>query len=170
MADDVEWDYAPLDDLTKLDGMTDFRLAFQVDDFVTWDQDGIHGLDSFDVDRAELVADGRHVHLHLPDDKGVLSYPVDFRFPVPAYLGTRRQAEVTMTTYRRADGELIYGEYGWVADIEYFDDQRLDMEGVKIVREVWARTEVEEIHLHPDECFVCDRPWHGETCDEEPDE
>lgn len=77
---------------------------------------------------------------------------------------------VTMTTYKRADGELIWGDYAHVGDLEFFEDETFTMEGVKIVREVWTRTEVEEIHLHPDECFVCERPWHGETCDEEPDE
>lgn len=77
---------------------------------------------------------------------------------------------VTMTTFKRADGEMIYGEYGWVADLEYFEEERYDQTGVKIVKEVWVRTEVEEIHLHPPECYSCEKPWHGEVCYEEPDE
>ncbi len=26
------------------------------------------------------------------------------------------------------------------------------------------------IHLHPEECLVCERPWHGEQCDQEPED
>ena len=80
-------------------------------------------------------------------------------------------ADVTMTTYKRADDELVYGEYGWVTDLEYFEEERYDQAGVKIIKEAWVRTEVEEIHLHPDDCWWCMKPWHGEGyCDQEPDE
>lgn len=79
-------------------------------------------------------------------------------------------ADVTMTTYKRADGELIWGDYAHVSDLEFFEEERYDQAGVKIVKEVWVRSEVEEIHLHPDECYSCEKPWHGEVCDEEPDE
>lgn len=44
-------------------------------------------------------------------------------------------SDKTMTTYKRADGELIGGEFGWVADPEYFED---DDEPTQIVEEVWA--------------------------------
>lgn len=83
-------------------------------------------------------------------------------------MGDLPRPPVVMTTYKRADGEDVWGEYGWVVNLEFFEDEAADHEGVKIVREVWTRTEVEEIHLHPDECCVCEKPWHGETCDEEP--
>ena len=79
-------------------------------------------------------------------------------------------ADVTMTTYKRADGEPIWGEYDHVYDLEYFDDDRYDQMDTVVVKEVWVRTEVEEIHLHREDCFFCEKPWHGEVCDEEPDE
>ena len=39
-----------------------------------------------------------------------------------------------MTTYRRADGELIAGEYGWVAELDWFE---MDDEPTEYVEEVW---------------------------------
>jgi hypothetical protein len=39
-----------------------------------------------------------------------------------------------MTTYRRADGELIAGEYGWVGELEWFE---MDDEPTEYIEEVW---------------------------------
>src|SRR5688500_2079982 len=71
------------------------------------------------------------------------------------------------TTYRRADGDLIQGDYGWVAHIEFFED--LDAP-VDIVKETWERTSVETITLKPawwvaDPCDNC-----GESIAEHPDD
>ena len=57
---------------------------------------------------------------------------------------------VTMTTYKRADGELIAGEFGWVGQIDYFDH---DDDATELVREVWVRESVKTIVLHPIPCF-----------------
>lgn len=40
-----------------------------------------------------------------------------------------------MSTYRRADGELIAGEFGWIADLEYIEED--DGEPQEYVREDW---------------------------------
>ncbi len=47
----------------------------------------------------------------------------------------------TMTTYKRADGECV-GDYGWVTDLEFFED---DWEPSQLIKEVWVRQSVEEI-------------------------
>lgn len=39
-----------------------------------------------------------------------------------------------MTTYRRVDGEGIWGEFGWVTDLEFFEDCD---EPLKVLEEVW---------------------------------
>ena len=58
-----------------------------------------------------------------------------------------------LTTYKRADGEMIADEFGWVADIDYFED--LD-EPIKLVREDWRRIKRIEF-WHPDfgHCAEC---------------
>ena len=40
----------------------------------------------------------------------------------------------SMTTYKRADGEPIAREYGWVTDLEYFEE---DYEPTKYICEDW---------------------------------
>lgn len=60
----------------------------------------------------------------------------------------------TMTTYKRYDGELIAGEYGWVADVEFFED---DDEPTKVVKEVWKLQSTEVVVVGGravGECFV----------------
>lgn len=47
-------------------------------------------------------------------------------------------------TYRMADGSLVAGEFGWVADPDYFDD--VD-EPVEVIRETWSLVETEVIRL-----------------------
>lgn len=42
----------------------------------------------------------------------------------------------SMSTYRRSDGELISFQFGWVADVEYFEMDD-DNEPTEYVREDW---------------------------------
>ena len=42
----------------------------------------------------------------------------------------------SMSTYRRADGELIGGEFGWVADFEYIEEPD-DVAPTEYIREDW---------------------------------
>ena len=73
----------------------------------------------------------------------------------------------TRTTYRRADGELIWGEYSYVHDLEFFEDEQ-HCDGVDLIKEVWVLQETTPFNLHPDECHYCWKPWHGdELCEGE---
>ena len=49
-----------------------------------------------------------------------------------------------MTTYRREDGELICGEYGFVNEPEYFE---MDDEPTNYVKEVWTLTASEVVTI-----------------------
>lgn len=55
-----------------------------------------------------------------------------------------------MTTYRRKDGDSI-GDYGWVTDLEFFDDEWGLGAPYELVKEVWVRTSVEEM-TYPEPC------------------
>lgn len=70
----------------------------------------------------------------------------------------------TMTTYRRADGELIGGEYAFVADAEWFFDSDDDVE---LVKEVWQLVTRETVALGgPGLCPACQGEggdWHTLT-------
>lgn len=45
----------------------------------------------------------------------------------------------TMTTYKRADGEMIAGEYGWVTEMESVAAEAEDAEeSIEFVEEVWT--------------------------------
>lgn len=68
----------------------------------------------------------------------------------------------TMTTYKRYDGEMVAGEYGWVADIEFFED---DDEPTKVVKEVWTLQSEEVLVVGGSalgECFV---DYGAEECE-----
>ena len=56
------------------------------------------------------------------------------------------QAEVGNKTYtfQQADGEKVYGEYGWVTDLGYFDDRDDDID---LIRKKWLLLEVEQVTL-----------------------
>ena len=49
-------------------------------------------------------------------------------------------------TFRMADGSLIYGEYDYVHDTEYFEGAD---EPVEVIREVWHRTNKRPFTIHP---------------------
>jgi hypothetical protein len=61
-------------------------------------------------------------------------------------------------TYRRADGEHI-ADYGWVVDLEAFDDDEYPIE---LIEEVWERTSVRTFWHIPTALYAC------EIEDEEP--
>lgn len=50
-------------------------------------------------------------------------------------------AMVTMTTYKRADGEAIYGDYTFMCGDEWATD---DSDPVVVRKEVWVRQSVED--------------------------
>jgi len=66
----------------------------------------------------------------------------------------------TWKTYKRADGEMICGEYGWVADLDYFDDVYGGWSGdyLEVVEETWQLVETRTIKLGSLNrwCDVCD--------------
>jgi len=142
------------------------RLAFCPTGEMTVKNEALHGVDLYELTSARLhgevvvlVIDGRN-----------WKYRPSYLWPTPVYIEVEVEAAETMTTYRRADGELVGGDYGWVADLEWFEEDEWGLEGVKVVKEVWTLTVTEEIHLHPEECWSCEKPWHAETCNEEPEE
>jgi hypothetical protein len=62
-----------------------------------------------------------------------------------------------MVTFRRADGELVAGEYRWVTDIDgYFHDD----DYVELVKETWLLVSAETVKVG-----VVDRWCHN--CDED---
>ena len=64
-----------------------------------------------------------------------------------------------MTTYRRADGELI-DEFGWVTDLGPYEWD----EPTEFVVEVWERVSVRTITLPT--CSQCERPaTHWGLCE-----
>lgn len=52
----------------------------------------------------------------------------------------------TWTTYKMEDDSLIGGEYGWVANEEYFEE--LDYP-VKVIKETWVLQKSEIVVFHP---------------------
>lgn len=60
----------------------------------------------------------------------------------------------TFVTYKRADGDPVGGEYGWVTDTEFFEDE----DYVEVVKEVWTLASRETIKLGETDrwCFTCD--------------
>lgn len=60
---------------------------------------------------------------------------------------------VCMTTYKRADGELLAGDYGWVTDLDALDD---DEAPVEVVRETWIRTSTRTIWHIADPIGTCE--------------
>ena len=55
------------------------------------------------------------------------------------------------TTIKRADGETI-GDYGWVTDSEYFDD---DDDPVELIEETWVRSSVRTYWHLPSRLYEC---------------
>lgn len=69
-----------------------------------------------------------------------------------------READDAMTTYRRADGELIGGDYGWVVDLEAFDDEAAEAWRLEVIEEKWVLAERRTVVLGQTErwCSECD--------------
>lgn len=55
-------------------------------------------------------------------------------------------------TYEFENGDLVYGEYGWVTDFDFFDEHP---EGV-VLRKTWFLVSVERRDLENEPCDVCD--------------
>ena len=53
-----------------------------------------------------------------------------------------------MVTYKRADGEMVLDEYGWVTDLEWFDPMDLETP-VELVKETWTLTSRETVIVKP---------------------
>lgn len=56
-------------------------------------------------------------------------------------------------TYQQVDGEPVYGEFGWVTDLDYFDERDGEL---LLLRKKWLLLDVEVITL-PDRhaCGLC---------------
>lgn len=50
----------------------------------------------------------------------------------------------TMTTWRREDGEPIWGEFGWVTDEEFFTED-VSGEHVVAIKETWQKVASEMV-------------------------
>jgi hypothetical protein len=50
----------------------------------------------------------------------------------------------TKTTYRMANGDLIYGEYSYVGDLEFFEDSD---EPTELVKETWVLVSSEQLTI-----------------------
>lgn len=162
-------EYKSITTIDECVGQEGRRLAFCPTGVATWDQTGMHGVDEYTITRCEVQPSGDRVTLTTEGDVlNESTYPCGYRWRIPVMLEV--DPPETMTTYKRADGEMIWGEYAHVGDLEFFEDEARDQEGVKIIKEVWTLDESEEIHLHPEDCFMCERPWHGEQCDQEPED
>jgi hypothetical protein len=59
----------------------------------------------------------------------------------------------TFTTYKMADGDLIYGEFGWVEHTEFFDDAD---EPTPLIKEVWVLQERTPYTHHPHGCYCAE--------------
>jgi hypothetical protein len=64
------------------------------------------------------------------------------------------------TSYRRADGEHIE-DYGWVTDLDWFDDYD---DPVELIEERWTRTTVRTFWHMPDRLYSCTKVL---DCDED---
>lgn len=58
---------------------------------------------------------------------------------------------ITKTMYRRKDGQPIADMYGWVDDLEFFDDDYDRHTSVELIKEVWVLQTSEEI-IYPPPC------------------
>lgn len=55
-------------------------------------------------------------------------------------------------TFKLADGELVYGEFGWVTDLDFFDD--ID-EPIELIEERWQRTYERRRWVVPSALYDC---------------
>jgi hypothetical protein len=67
----------------------------------------------------------------------------------------------TMTTWRRADGELVHDEYGWVSERPDEDAEYSDIP-IEYVVETWERVEVCTEWVFPP-AYTCEH----EVCEED---
>lgn len=69
-------------------------------------------------------------------------------------------------TYKRVDLEQISDEWGWVTDLEFFED---DEDPVELIEEVWVRQSVRTFWHLPTEMYDCaiDRLDASIECDED---
>lgn len=56
------------------------------------------------------------------------------------------------TTYKRADGEQLGDVFGWVTDLDHFDDED---EPVLLIEETWERTSARRFWLLPPTLYDC---------------
>jgi hypothetical protein len=55
--------------------------------------------------------------------------------------------ETLKITYERADGEMIFGEYSWVGELEFFDDED---EPIDLIKKTWLLMNEEQYqHIPP---------------------
>jgi hypothetical protein len=71
----------------------------------------------------------------------------------------------SMTTYQRADRELIGGDYSFVTSVDSLQDDLLD-EPVEFIEEVWERRSVRRFWQMPT-AYSCAVEDGGEPCEED---
>ena len=68
----------------------------------------------------------------------------------------------TMTTYKMADASMVNEEFGWVTDLEYFEDEE---EPTEVIEEVWVLKSSRTITVGP-QCSECGDPaTHWGLCE-----
>lgn len=79
----------------------------------------------------------------------------------------RRRKRSQEVRYRMADGSLVAGEFAYVGELEFFDD---DWEPTDLIRETIEVVDSERVTYRPRACtMLCsqcggDEELHGETC------
>jgi len=72
-------------------------------------------------------------------------------------------ADVTMTTYKQADGEPVGGEYSFVTDLDHFDEC---WRPVEVVEQVWVQAATRTFWQFPVTVYSCEIE-DQEPCDED---
>ena len=76
-----------------------------------------------------------------------------------------------LTTYRRSDGEPIAGDFKFVTDPEWLDDEVGNWESVAFVKERWVLADRHILTVYPPHmlCTACDGEGEVAPCDEPTD-
>jgi hypothetical protein len=86
------------------------------------------------MSRANGVLNGDAMHFSNPHSPTVLDRAMT------------EHANALLVTYKQADGGLIFGEFSFVTELEFFDDADKPIE---VVKETWQRVAVETFTVKP---------------------
>lgn len=85
--------------------------------------------------------------------------------PNTEYIGDEAPEAVTMTTYKNADGSHVAGEYAYVTDMAWWEEDDWIVP-TEVIRQEWVQTEAERFWFLPPifgECEIED----AEPCEED---